>query len=137
MNQRVKLGNVYLELPEGESTSIELVPKAQQLKAEKPEDPVPLEEQQYIYRPNDPFRFYIDEARAIGSIGASHKPWVKKTWFVIFVIGPLVYGELYALALALHDDSGESWKVFARANAVIIPVWLAFYSIWSRKVKRK
>lgn len=136
MNQRIKVGDVYLQIPEGSGAGIDLAPKAMAVKAEKPETPEPLEEPQYIYRPNDPFQASIDEARAIASIGTSHKPWVKKTWFVIFIIGPLVYGELYALSLALREQGPESWQAFVGANALILPVWLVYYSIWRRKVKK-
>lgn len=136
MIQRVKVGNVYVDLPKGSSTTIELAPADRPVKAEKPEVPEALEEQQYIYRPNDPFRSYIDEARAIGSIRASHKPWIKKAWFIIFLVGPLAYAELGALSSALNDKYSEPWQAFIGANLFILPIWLTFYSIWRRKVKR-
>lgn len=135
MVQRVQVGNVYVEIQGGESSPIQVAPKLPPIKAEKPEEPEPLEEPQYIYRPNDPFRASIDEARAIASITASHKPWVKKTWFVIFIIGPLVYAELYGLSQALNSESNPV-LAFLGANALIIPLWLLYYLIWRRKVKR-
>lgn len=136
MNQRIKVGNVYVELRDGGGTSLDLTASARPLKAEKPDTPEPLEEPQYIYRPNDPFQASIDEARAIASIQSSHQPWVKKTWFVLFVLGPLVLGELYALALAGRASADDAWKAFLGANAIVLPVWLVYFSIWRRKAKR-
>lgn len=136
MNQRIKVGNVYVELPEGGATPLDLAAGARPLTAEKPDTPEPLEEPQYIYRPNDPFQSSIDEARAIASIRSSHQPWVKKTWFVLFVLGPLVCGELYALALATSTPGSDAWRVFLGANAIVLPVWLVYFSIWRRKAKR-
>lgn len=133
MVQRVKIGKVYLEMPEG-ATPIQAVPKWQPVKAEKPEDPEPLEEQQYIFRPNDPFRSSIDQARAIASINSSHKPWVKRAWFLLFIVGPLVYAELHALASALHEHV-SAWQAFLGSNALIIPLWLVYVFIWRRKVR--
>jgi hypothetical protein len=137
MNQRVKVGNVYVQLPKGMETTIQLVPKTGKLLPEKPDQPEPLEEPQYVYRPNDPFRAAIDEARAVASITSSHKPWVKVAWFVIFVIGPIFYVELYALSVALRESGHEAWKVFFTTNVVFAPLWLIYFSIWRRKVKRQ
>lgn len=135
MTHRFKVGNVYLELPEGSTTSFSANPKVQPTKSEQPETPEPLEEPQYIYRPNDPFQASIDEARAISSIRSSHSPWVRKTWFALFVIGPLVYAQLFALALAQHE-TGWGWiKAFAGANVFIMPIWLIYFSIWRRKAR--
>lgn len=136
MAQRIKVGTVYLEVQEGAFAPLRDPINAEQtLKAEKPETPEPLEDAQYIYRPNDPFQSSIDEARAIASITSSHKPWVRKAWFLIFVVGPLIYAELFALSLVLKNFTSSLWVTFAEANAFIIPIWLMYYSIWRRKVK--
>lgn len=135
MNQRIKVGKVYLEIQQAGSAPIDAFPGRLPIKAEKPEMPEPLEEPQYIYRPSDPFQSPIDEARAIASIGPSHKPWVRKTWFVLFVIGPLVYAELKALAAALRVDETERWSAFLGINALILPLWGIYFAIWRRKVK--
>ncbi|MBK8338304.1 MAG: hypothetical protein IPL03_17815 [Sterolibacteriaceae bacterium] len=134
MVQRIKVGEVYLELPQGAESSLQLVPTNRVTKAEKPEEPEQLEEQQYIYRPNDPFGASIDEAHAIASIGTSHKPWVKKTWFLIFIVGPLFYGEFFALSQVIFNPTFP-WQSFLGANAFIIPLWLIYFSIWRRKVR--
>ncbi|UCV27191.1 hypothetical protein [Ferribacterium limneticum] len=134
MVKRMKVGNVYLEIPEGTASHIQVSPARQPVRAEKPEEPEPLEEPQYIYRPNDPFRASIDEAHAIASISSTQKPWVKKAWFIIFIIGPLLYGELHALSLAIAD-SASPWLAFLRANALVLPLWLIYFFIWRRKVK--
>lgn len=134
MVQREKIGNVYLEIPESITKTIQAVPKQQPLKADKPDEPEPLEEPQYIFRPNDPFRAPIDEARAIASITSSHKPWVKRAWFLIFIVGPLLYAELYALSLVL-GEAVSPWKAFFVENAFIMPFWLVFFFIWRRKVR--
>ncbi|HWU84076.1 MAG TPA: hypothetical protein VN028_01935 [Rhodocyclaceae bacterium] len=137
MSQRAKVGNVYVELPKGIETATPLAPKAGKLLPEKPEEPEPLEEPQYIYRPNDPFRAAIDEARAVASITSAHKPWVKAAWFAIFVMGPLLYIELYALSSALGETGLQAWRVFFTINLTFFPVWLLYLAIWRRKVRRK
>lgn len=141
MNQNIKIGNVVFMLqnenaPTIELGSNELAPKSQPVNTERPETPQPLEEPQYIYQPNDPFRSSIDEAHAIASIRASHRPWVKTTWFILFIIGPLVYAELFALATALRDRGTDAWKTFFIVNVVIFPIWLIYFSIWRRKIRR-
>ncbi len=141
MNQNIKIGNVVFKLQNENAPTIELgpnelAPKSQPVNTERPEMPEPLEEPQYIYRPNDAFQSSIDEAHAIASISASHRPWVKTTWFILFVIGPLVYAELFALATALRDSGTDAWKTFFLVNVVISPMWLIYLSIWRRKVRR-
>lgn len=131
MSRPAKFGNVYLALPE--STTVEPVPPRGIVKAEKPQTPEELEEQPYIYRPSDPFQSAIDEAHAISSIKTNHKPWVKRTWFFLFVIGPLIYGELYALSLSMNQTGNEAIKSFLGANLLIIPIWLIYFAIWRRK----
>ncbi|MFZ6731745.1 hypothetical protein ACO0LG_07470 [Undibacterium sp. Ji42W] len=131
--QRFKVGDFYLELPKGSAISAD--PAAATVKADKPETPVPLEEAQYVYRPNDPFQASIDEARAIASISSSQKSWVKKTWFALFVVGPLVYAELIAIGLSINGDVSSPGLAFLISNALIMPVWLIYYTIWRRKVK--
>lgn len=133
MSQRYKAGDFYLEVPAGSAISAD--PAAAQKKAEKPETPEPLEEPQYIYRPNDPFQSSIDEARAITSISHSHQPWVKKTWYVLFVIGPLVYAELFALSVFLGDGGEYDAGRFVLINMLVLPVWSVYYMIWRKKMK--
>jgi hypothetical protein len=123
----MKVGEVFLELPA-------TIAPAQQVKAEKPEAPEALEEQPYIYRPNDPFQSAVDEARAIASIGPSQKPWVKKTWFVLFVYGPLVYAEIQVLMIALSMAEGSRLERFLLLNAVFLPVWLVYRNICKKRV---
>lgn len=135
MGQRLRIGNVVLEVSANSLTELSETPTNRELKAEKPDMPEPLEETAYIYRPNDPFRAQIDEARAIGSISATHKPWVKRSWFVLFIIGPLVYAELSALAESLNDETGQPWMWFLGRNLLILPIWFLLYSIWRNRVR--
>lgn len=128
MNERIKVGDGYLELPSAR-------PAFEQLKAEKPEIPEPLEELPYIYRPNDPFQSAVDEARAIASIGPSQKSWVKRAWFVLFVYGPLFYLEVHALILSLSMDEGRRLVNFLLVNLVILPAWFLYRSICKRRIE--
>ncbi len=136
MTQQLKVGDAFLELPAGSEVAFSPALDAARITAEKPETPEPLEDKPYIYRPNDPFQAQIDEARAIASIDASHKPWVKKTWFVLFVIGPLVYAQLLALSLTLEESGWEWFMLYLGANTIILPLWLVYYSIWRRKARK-
>jgi hypothetical protein len=136
MKQRIKVGDVYLELSEKTSATIKPNPEPQTLKAERPEISELAEQPQYIYRPNDPFFSEIDSAHAIASINTSHKPWVKRTWFILFVIGPLVIAQFFALAHSLRHDISESWQIFLLANGIIMPIWFLYYGIWRRKMRK-
>lgn len=136
MTSSIKVGNVIVEMPKGYSENISLHPEQKPIKAEKSDTPEPLETQPYIYRPNDPFQASIDEAHAIASITAQHQPWVKKTWFILFVIGPLLSIELGILASILTKPDANRWTTFLTAHAPIIPFWFLYYMIWRRKVKR-
>ena len=136
MSKQIKIGNAVFDVPEESSSSITSTGQEKPVQNVKPDTPEPLEEKPYIYRPNDPFQASVDEARAIASISTSHKPWVRKTWFVLFVIGPLVYVELMALA-ANRDLEGWEWgKSLAFANTIFLPVWLIYFSISKRRVKK-
>jgi hypothetical protein len=137
MNQRIKIGDVYVEIPEGVSTSRTLGSDPQSLVASKADTPEPMEEQPYVYQPNDPFRHSLDQARAVTSISRSHKPWVQKTWFVLFVIGPLFYAQFFAFATASYGDGLKGLWAFLTINAFIVPIWLIYFSIWRRNVRSK
>ncbi|MFL9925712.1 hypothetical protein PQR62_15635 [Herbaspirillum lusitanum] len=115
-------------------TTITAAPDMRPVTVEKPETPEPLETPQYIYRPNDPFQSGIDEARAITSISTSHKPWVKTTWFILFVLGPLVVIELIALKVALESNT-NAVRGFLSINAGMFPVWLCYYLIWRKRMR--
>ena len=136
MTQRIKVGKVYLEIPVETTPTLEFPGQPLLVKAEKPEMPEPLEQQDYIYRPNDPFQYAIDEARAIAGIGASHKPWVKKAWFIIFIIGPLLYAALNTLAVVLHSETSADWTALTGANFFLLPIWLIYLAIWYRTLRK-
>jgi hypothetical protein len=136
MDQKIKVGNVTFEIPEGTTLAANGVATDTPLKAEKSDIPEPLEQPQYIFRPNDPFGASIDEMKAITSISASHKPWVKKTWFILFVIGPLVCAELFALAGAMSTRNMAPWQAFIITNMLVLPLWLVYYIVWCKQVKR-
>lgn len=134
MSSKIKVGNVYLEIPDTTITTITSTPDARSVKVEKSDVPEPLEVPQYIYRPNDPFQSGIDEARAISSIHTSHKPWVKTTWFILFVMGPLVVIELMAIRMAL-DPGINAARGFLSVNAGLLPVWICYYLIWRKRMR--
>jgi hypothetical protein len=136
MSSKLKIGNIVYEVPAGSSAS-GLALDEPQMVASKPETPEPLEEKPYIYRPNDAFQSAVDEARAIASISSEQKPWVIKTWFLLFVIGPLVFGELFALALAQYLHGWDWIRKVAGVNCLILPLWALYYGICRRKVKKE
>lgn len=137
MGSKIKIGEVVFEVPEGSSASVSPEGNTPPPQASKPDTPEALEETPYVYRPNDAFQSAVDEARAIASISSEQKPWVIKTWFVLFVMGPLVYGQLFALALAQHEH-GWTWiRTVAGVNLLILPLWSIYYGIWRRKVNKE
>lgn len=133
MDQRIKAGNFYLDV-RTRGSSLDNHPSAEKpLITEKSDVPEPLEAKPYIYRPNDPFQSSIDRIEAAGSLSATHKPWVKTAWLYIFVICPLVFMELFALALKFNARSG--WQGFALMHLVMLSYGLMSYSIWLNKTK--
>jgi hypothetical protein len=133
MNQRIKAGKFYLDIPTG-GTSLDSHPSTEKpLIAEKSDTPEPLESKPYIYRPNDPFQSSIDRIEAAGSLSTTHKPWVKTAWLCIFVIGPLIFMELFALALTLNANGG--WQGLGIMQLIILAYGLMSYSIWLNKTK--
>jgi len=133
MNQRIKAGNFYLEIPTG-GTSLDNHPGAEKpLIPEKSDTPEPLESKPYIYRPNDPFPSSIDRIEAAGSLSPTHKPWVKTAWLSIFVIFPLIFMELFALALKLNANGG--WQSFGLMHLIMFAYGIMSYSIWLNKAK--
>lgn len=133
MNQRIKAGNFYLDVPTATS-SLANHPNAEKpLIMEKSDTPEPLEAKPYIYRPNDPFQSSIDRIEAAGSLSATHKPWVKKAWLYVFVICPLIFMELFTLALKFNANGG--WKGFVLMHLIIVSYGLMSYSIWLNKTK--
>lgn len=133
MNQRIKAGNFYLDVPT-RGTSLESHPKAEKLLiTEKPETPEPLEAKPYIYRPNDPFQSSIDRIEAAGSLSTTHKPWVKTAWLYVFVICPLIFMEMFILALKFNGDG--SWRGFALMHLIMLSYGLMSYSLWLNKTK--
>lgn len=137
MGSKIKIGDIVFEVPAGSSASAPPAEDSPPPQASKPDTPEPLEETPYVYRPNDAFQSAVDEARAIASISSAQKPWVIKTWFILFVLGPLVYGQLFALALAQHEH-GWTWaRTIAGVNLAILPLWSIYCGIWRRKVKKE
>lgn len=136
MNSKIRIGDVLFELPVGSSVGGVSPQGDVPPQAGKPEAPESLDETPYIYRPNDPFQSAVDEARAIASISPAQKPWVIKTWFVLFVLGPLFYAQIFALAMAQNKYGWASFKAILTMNLVILPLWTIYYLIWRRRMKK-
>ena len=134
-DQKNALPPAKLSLPADAPAGMCVQPRLPAIKAEKPETPEPLEEPSYIYRTADPFRYAIDEARAVASISRAHPRWVRRAWFALFVILPVLTATLWiaslfsgpqAEALALEEVAGL---------CVAIAVWGMYLSIWFRRVE--
>ena len=133
MDQRIKAGKFYLDIPKA-GTSLDNHPNAEKPRAaSKSDTPEPLEPKPHIYRPNDPFQASIDRIEAAGSLSTTHKPWVKTAWLYVFIICPLIFMELFALALKFETSSG--WKGFAIMHFFMLVYGLLSYSIWHKKSK--
>jgi hypothetical protein len=133
MTGRIKVGNFYFDIPT-EGTSLENHPSAEKpLIAEKSDWPEPLEPKPYIFRPNDPFQSSIDRIEAAGRLSTTHKPWVKKAWLWVFVICPLIFMELFALAQTFAANGG--WQGFAFMHLFMLVYGLLSFSVWLNKTK--
>jgi hypothetical protein len=133
MTQRIKAGNFYFDI-RTEGTSLENHPSVEKpLVTEKSDWPEPLEPKPYIFRPNDPFQSSIDRIEAAGSLSTTHKPWVKKAWLYVFIVCPLIFMELFTLALTFKANSG--WQGFAFMHLIMLVYGLLSYSVWLNKTK--
>lgn len=133
MTQRIKAGDFYLEVPTA-GTSLENHPGAEKpLNADKSDIPEPLEPKPYIFRPNDPFQSSIDRVEAAGNLAVTHKPWVKTAWLYVFVICPLIFMELFALAIKFQGNAG--WRGFLIVHVYMLGYGHLSYSIWRNKAK--
>jgi hypothetical protein len=133
VNQRIKVGNFYFDVPTEARPPDNHPDAGKPLIASKSDTPEPLEPEPHIFRPNDPFQSSIDRIEAAGRLSATHKPWVKTAWLYAFVIGPLVFMELFALALKSEANSG--WKGFAIIHFFMLVYGLLSYSVWLDKAK--
>jgi hypothetical protein len=133
MSQRVKVGNFYLDVQAGSSPPDNHPDAGKTLMASKPETPEALEPQPYIFRPNDPFQSGIDRIEAAGRLSSTHKPWVKTAWLYIFVIIPLIFMELFAIAE--KSQANSSWKAFAIIHFFMLVYGMLSYSMWLNKTK--
>ena len=136
MGEKIRVGRVYLELPEDFIYGGNLAGTPPQIRAEKPETPEPLENPVEIYRPNDPFQYEIDQARAVASINSTHKPWVRTTWFVLFILGPSALFVLFGYSM-IANQSTHSWGDFVVALVIFLLVFPPFLSIWYRRGRGK
>lgn len=132
MERSVKVGNVEVVLPNGAEAPL---PAPAVIVAEKPEEAPELEPQTYIFRTSDPFQYSIDQAKAVASISAAHKPWVRKTWFVLFVVCPILVAQVMALFALLNQYPHElDWTGFLVIEIAFLPILAVYISIWRRKV---
>jgi hypothetical protein len=133
VNQRIKVGNYYLDVPNGDRLPDNHPSVGKPLIASKSDTPEPIEPKPYIFRPNDPFQASIDRIEAAGCLSSTHKPWVKIAWLWVFVFCPLIFMELFALALKSQANSG--WKGFAIIHFFMLVYGLLSYSIWLNKAR--
>lgn len=66
-------------------------------------------------------------------MSTTHKPWVKTAWLYVFVICPLIFIELFTLALKFNANGG--WKGFILMHLIMLYYGLMSYSIWLNKTK--
>lgn len=136
MSDRSKpLTRVQLSLPPDAPAGMHLQPRRPAIKAEKPETPEPLEEPSYIYRTADPFRYAIDEARAVASITRAHPRWVRRAWFALFVILPALTATLWIASLFSGPQTEAPALEEVAGLCVAIAVWGMYLSIWFRRVE--
>ena len=132
-----KSGKFVFEVPKDASESL-LLPQLSNIKTDKQEVGIQeiikkKEEQAFIYQLNDPFLSLIGQAQAIGSISNNHKPWVKKTWIIVFLIFPLIKLGGVLLTTDRHV-SAENIMVTLLASLFY---WYIYYAIWQNKVAKK
>jgi hypothetical protein len=131
MDQHIKVGNVDVVLPKG----LELA-NTPKIVAEKPDTSQATAPQEYIFRTSDAFQYHVDQAKAVSNISSRHKPWVKRTWFVLFVVFPVIAFEALSIGILLGDGT-PNWEGFLLMNAVGLPFVAIYMAIWRRKARRR
>jgi hypothetical protein len=103
MTKTIKMGNIYVEVPD-ESYLLDSDAKKDS-DFIKPEEPEALLEEVKVYKPNDPFHSTVDRWEALGNIEKANKPWIKKGYFIFFIVLPFILFELMALGFFLGANS--------------------------------
>ncbi len=136
MTRMIKLGNLYVEVPDDGSLNEPPI-KPASIRAERPPEPEKLDPQPYIYQTNDPFRSSIDRIHALGNLEKVEKPWVRKSFFVLFLVLPFIFGELFAVAAVVNGQGPAAWKVFLFINIFTAVVCTPYFVIWRKASRQK
>jgi len=91
----------------------------------------------YIYKPYDPFQYAIDQERALTNISEHHKPWVRRTWFIINIALPYVAAYVFTIFYVtdlLKPELKEPFFLFLWWILVIVGT-TPYIIIWNKKAK--
>ena len=139
MPKTIKVGGLIVEVPDDSpllsSPQRENQPKVVAERPAETLDPDPIAEVR-IFQPNDPYRAAIDRVEMLGNLEKVEKPWVKRTFFVFFLLLPLSMGELAAFAALKNEpDPTVGWKLFFFLNFFTALLCTPYFFIWRRSTK--
>jgi len=90
-----------------------------------------------IYKPYDPLQYAIDAERATTNISEHHKPWVKRTWFIINIALPYVAAYVFTIFYVtdlLESNLRRPILLFFWWIVVIVGT-TPYIIIWNKKAK--
>jgi len=136
MAKTIKMGNIYVEVPD-ESYLLDSDAK-QNSDFIKPEEPEALLEEVRVYKPNDPFQSTVDRWEALGNLEKVDKPWIKKGYFIFFIVFPFILFQLMAVALFLGANSiSNGIKGFLFINIIWLLLLMPALKVWGRANRKK
>ncbi len=136
MPKKLKIKNFILTIPDDDSNQTNFKNDVQPVYHSENSEIIEPAEQEYIYKPYDPGQSPVDRARATTNINNHDKSWVKKAWFIIFVIGPLAALGFIAFIMILSNEPLSGIIILLSVLSIIVfPFWLIHYLIWRRNIK--
>ncbi|SMC20395.1 hypothetical protein SAMN02745857_00936 [Andreprevotia lacus DSM 23236] len=139
MSKKLEFGNLYVEVPDDHILASRAASSTPATRAaEKSDTPEPLEEQPYIFQPNDPFRASIDRVQAISSLERTDKAWLRHSvlfFMVLLPVGSLLVGGLVLEATSTKPHDIPLSLFMPLLGLVLTSPWLYFWVRAHRKAK--
>lgn len=104
MAKKIKIGDYYVEVPEDSYlVDSDSDRSDSHVSSEKPDSAEEFIEEKKIYNLNDPY--VVDRWEAIGNFHKVEKTWLRKGYFVFFIIIPFLIFQAGGLAIFFSASS--------------------------------